>query len=96
MTIALTITEVRKTNTVPFYSPSPDYITYIQKYRNVRTGNGGKFNISEDQLTRTHSIYYSTMEDYTTISTDPVIVTAKQERSAYNTANNITSTETLI
>lgn len=95
MSVTLTITETRQDPTVPFFNMPADWITYVQKYNNVRLGNGGVYIFSDDKLTRTSKTVFVSQEAADQFAADETVRAGLKLRDEHNAANNITRTNSI-
>lgn len=92
--LTVTLTEARPNTAVPFYTWSYEFITYIQKFNDIRTGNKGQYTVSSDQLSRTGIETFASQADLDTYKTDITVTSNIDSFNSYNQTNNITVTRT--
>ena len=93
--ITVTHTETRPTLSVDWFRASTDYITYIQKYNDIRHRTVYGWTPSPDMLSRTFVVSYSSQADYDTFQNDAQSVEELAKITAHNTANSITRSKTI-
>lgn len=95
-TVTITFTETRPTLDFAWYRTPTDFITYIQKYNDVRHPSGpAGWTSSIDMLSRTHVVSYTSQADYDTFRNDSKCVEELARLTDYNTANSITRSKTI-
>jgi hypothetical protein len=94
-TVTITYTETRPTLDVAWYRTPTEFISYIQKYNDVRHRTVHGWTSSPDMLSRTHVVSYSSQADYDTFQNDSQCVEELAKITAFNTANNITRGKTI-
>ena len=93
--ITVTHTETRPTLTVAWYRTPTDFITYIQKYNDIRHRTVPGWTSSPDMLSRTFVVSYSSQADYDTFRNDAQSVEEQAKITVHNTDNNITASKTI-
>jgi len=93
--ITITRTETRPTLNVDWYRTPNSFITYIQKYNDIRHRTVYGWTLSPDMLSRTHVVSYSSQADYDKFLADPVVMESIQTTTNYNNINNITEQKTI-
>lgn len=88
-TVTFTITETRPNLDVVFYPIPRDFITYIQRYNDVRHREVYGWTTSGDLLTRTHTATFNTQTDLDTYRNDPEVKKHQTANAEYNNSNSI-------
>lgn len=92
-TITVTSVDTRQDPNVPFFEMSEEEknhrkVSYIQAGKILF----GKMTLSEDQLVRTLVTVFIDNDARNAYRNDPVLVSFRERRNAYNSANNIVHT----
>ena len=95
-TVTLTITETRPNLNVRFYRVPAEFINYIQKYNDIRHRDVYGYITSNDLLTRTSISTFDSQTDVDTYMNDPECEKIRIENRAYNTANGIIGSITIV
>jgi hypothetical protein len=93
--LTVTYTETRPTLFVAWYKTPIDFISYIQKYNDIRHRTIYGWTSSPDMLSRTFVASYTSQVDYDTYRNDTQLVEEHARLTSYNTANNITTSKTI-
>ena len=94
-TVTIKFTETRPTLDFAWYRTPTDFITYIQKYNDIRHRTVYGWTSSPDMLSRTFVVSYSSQADYDTFRNDSKCVEELARLTDYNTANSITRSKTI-
>ena len=93
--VTLTITETRPNLNVLFYQVPRDFITYIQRYNDIRHREVYGWTTSGDLLSRSSISTFNTQGDLDTFINDPEVIKHQTANDAYNNTNGIVKNRTV-
>jgi hypothetical protein len=93
--ITITLVETRPNLNVDFHRVSGGHIDYIQKYNDIRHREVYGWTLSNDLLSRTFVVSYTSQEDQDIFLNDPIVMEMLSAQNTYNTNNNITTSKSV-
>ena len=93
--ITITLVETRPNLNVDFHRVSGGHIDYIQKYNNIRHREVYGWTLSNDLLSRTFVVSYTSQEDHDIFLNDPIVMEMLSAQNTHNIANNIATSKSV-